>query len=168
MRQYKKYQITPASLGQVMISRCGNEGTWRSNTPEQKRDREFLQKGISFIPEAIKDGADLKNTAFIFCYPGRDFAVISGNHAWEFTFFEENGGIQAQCTRVTIKRWLWDVVAECWGQLVDYARNFTYQALTGRPYVAETAITAGVRCPKCGEVNSSSRRFCNSCRCLLH
>lgn len=163
MRDYKRTKITPAILGKVLVLRCGNETRWPSNTPDQKRDREFLQRGISFIPEAVKEGADLENTAFIFCFPGKDFAVMSGNHQWEFTFFIENGDIRVKCTRETTRRWLWNVVKECWNRLVDYGRDFAYQALTGRPYVAGTAITAGVKCPDCGELNSSAARFCGGC-----
>lgn len=161
MSQYKKDIITPAFLGKVLIWRCGNEAQWPSNTPAQKRDREFLQKGISFIPEAIEEGADLQNTAFIFCFPGEDFAVTSGNHDWEFIFFIENGDIHVKCTRVPTRRWLWNVIMECWNRLDG--RNFAYQALTGRSYVAENALTAGVRCPNCSELNSSSARFCSGC-----
>lgn len=146
-----------------MISRCGNEAMWPSNTPAQKRDREFLQKGISFIPEAIKEGADLQNTAFIFCFPGRDFAVTSGNHDWEFTFSIENDNIKAKCTRVTTRRWLWNAVRDCWNQIVGFGRDFAYQALTGRTYVTGTAITAGMRCPDCTQLNSSSANFCGDC-----
>lgn len=60
---------------------------------------------------------------------------------------------------------LWNAAKNCWGQMVDYARNFVFQALTGRPYVSETALTAGVRCPRanCRELNGSTARFCNSC-----
>ena len=90
-----------------------NEGQWPSNTPAQKRDREFLQKGISFIPEAIKEGANLQNTAFIFRFPEEDFTVTSGNHDWEFIFFIENGAIQVKYTRVPTRRWLWNVIKEC-------------------------------------------------------
>ena len=113
MREYKKDKITPATLGQVLISRCGNEDRWDFNTPAQKRDREFLQKAICFIPEAIKEGADLENTAFIFCFPGGDFAVIAGNHDWEFTFLmDEEGCIRVECTRETTQHWLWNVARE--------------------------------------------------------
>ena len=145
-----------------------NEGQWPSNTPAQKRDREFLQKGISFIPEAIKEGANLQNTAFIFCFQEEDFTVTSGNHDWEFIFFIENGAIQVKCTRVPTRRWLWNVIKECWNRIVDYGRNFAYQALTGRSYKAENALTVGVRCPDCSELNSSSARFCSGCRSVLN
>ena len=152
-----------------MISRCGNESQWPSNTPAQKLSREFLQKGISFIPEAVEKGADLQNTAFIFCLPGQDFAVTSGNHGWEFIFCIENGDIKVRCTRVvTTRRGLWNVAKERCNRIVDYWRNFACQPLTRRPDVTGTAITAGVSCPACGEGNSSSARFCEGCESPLN
>ena len=163
MRQYKKAKITPATLGQVLISRCGNEGKWPSNTAEEKRDREFLQKGISFVPQAVKEGADLENTAFIFSIPGRDFAVTSGNHDWEFTFSEENGSIGVKCTRETTTHWLWNVAHDCWSQSVDYATELAFRYLTLRHNVKHPTLTAGVHCSACSELNSSSASYCNRC-----
>lgn len=151
----------------MITKRCGNEGEWPHNTPQQTRDREFLQKGISFLTEVLdhQRGLDLDNAALIFCIPVRDFCVTSGNHRWEFVIFEERGEIQAKCCRMPTARWLWNAARNCWGQIVDYARNFAFQALTGRPYVSETALTAGVRCPRanCRELNGSTARFCNRC-----
>ena len=100
---------------------------------------------------------------YLFCFPGRDFAVTSGNHDWEFTFLEENGCIKVKCTRETTTHWLWNVAQECWSQSVDYARDFTFQYLTLRPYVKDPTLTAGVRCPACRELNSSSARYCDRC-----
>ena len=132
MSEYKKVKITPASLGQVLISRCGTEDRWPSNTSAQKRDREFLEKGISFIPEAIKEGADLENTAFVFCFPGGDFAVIAGNHEWEFTFLlDEKGCIRVECTRETTKHWLWNVAREGLNHGVDLLREIAVKARFG-------------------------------------
>lgn len=169
MTEYKRDEITAAVLGRLLISRCGNESQWPSNTPAQRRNREFLQRGISFIPEAKKEGADLHNAAFIFCFPGQDFAVTSGNHGWEFIFYIENGDVKVRRTRVvTTRRWLWNVVRERWNRIVDYGRDFAYQALTGRPDVTGTAITEGVRCPDCRELNSSSALFCDGCRSPLN
>ena len=168
MTEYKRDEITAAVLGRLLISRCGNEAQWPSNTTAQRRDREFLQRGISFITEAKEEGADLQNTAFIFCFPGQNFAVTSGNHGWEFIFYIENGDVKVRCTRVvTTRRRLGNFVRERWNRIVDYGRNFAYQALTGRPYVTGTAITAGVRCPDCTELNSSSARFCGRCESPL-
>lgn len=151
----------------MITKRCGNEGEWPPSTFQQTRDREFLQKGISFLTEVLDQerGLDLENAALIFCIPGRDFCVTSGKHRWEFVIFEERGEIQAKCCRMPTARWLWNAAKNCWGQIVDYARNFAFQALTGRPYVSETALTAGVRCPRanCRELNGSTARFCNSC-----
>ena len=119
MHEYKKDKITPATLGQVLISRCDNEDRWDFNTPAQRRDRQFLQKGIFFIPEAIKEGADLENAAFIFCFPGGDFTVTAGNHDWEFTFLlDEKGCISVECTRETTQHWLWNVAREGWNSVL--------------------------------------------------
>ena len=151
----------------MITKRCGNEGEWPPRTSQQTRDREFLQKGINFLTEVLDQerGVDLENAALIFCIPGRDFCVTSGKHRWEFVIFEERGEIQAKCCRMPTARWLWNAARNCWGQIVDYARNFAFQALTGRPYVSETALTAGVRCPRanCRELNGSTARFCNRC-----
>lgn len=168
MTEYKRDEITAAVLGRLLIWRCGNEAQWPTNTPAQRRDREFLQRGISFIPEAREGGADLQNTAFIFCFPGQDFAVTSGNHGWEFIFYIENGDVKVRCTRVvTTRRRLGNVVRERWNRIVDSGRNFACQALTGRPYVTRTAITAGVPCPDCTELNSSSACSCGRCESPL-
>ena len=150
----------------MITRRCGNEEEWPHNTPQQTRDREFLQKGISFTAVLEHErGLDLENAALIFCIPGQDFCVTSGKHRWEFVIFEERGEIQAKCCRMPTARWLWNAAKNGWGQNVDYARNLAFQALTGRPYLSETALTAGVRCPtaNCRELNGSTARFCNSC-----
>ena len=148
----------------MITKRCGNEHEWPHNTPQQTRDREFLQKGISFLTEVLyhERGLDVENAALIFCIPGRDFCVTSGNRRWEFVIFEERGEIQAKCCRSPTGRSSWNAAKNCLGQNVDYARNFAVQALTGRPYVSETA---GVRCRRanCRELNGSTARFCNRC-----
>ena len=113
----------------MIIKRCGNEGEWPHNTPQQTRDREFLQKGISFLTEVLdhERGLDLENAALIFCIPGRDFCVTSENHRSEFVIFEERGEIQAKCCRMPTARWLWNAARNCWGQIVDYARNSRFK-----------------------------------------
>ena len=142
----------------VIIKRCGNEGLWPSNTPQQRHDRQFLQKGISFYPEAINEGADLANAAFVFCIPGRDFAVISGDHRWEFIFFEERGEIEVRCCRLPKTRWLWNITMKCWSRVVDYVRDIAFQGVTGRPYLSPPALDARALIPPRSQGLSSSIR----------
>ena len=158
--------ITPSKLGDVIIRRCGHECEWPHNTPQQIREREFLQKGIRFLADVVaKERIDPANAALIFCIPGRDFCVLSGKHSWEFFIFEVNGEIQARCRRIPTYRWLWKADGQCWCRIVNYERNFAFQALIGRPYVPEKAVTQGVRCVKgsCRHLNNLTTRQCMRC-----
>ena len=152
-----------------MISkRCGPMDEWPHNTVQQRREREFLQKGICFLTDVMEHerGLDLENAAMIFCVSGRDFCVVSGRHHWEFVIFEdENGQLQAKCCRMPLIRWLWDGTTRCWCRIVNYASDFAFHALTGSSYKSENAITAGVCCPTpdCRRVNGCAASHCQAC-----
>ena len=165
--KYEYDKITPSRLNGVITRRCGQMDQWPHNTVQQRREREFLQKGISFLTEVMQNerGLDLENAAMIFCVPGRDFCVVSGRHHWEFVIFDENGQLQAKCCRMPFIRWLWDVATRCWCRIVNYARDFAFHALTGRPYQSENAITAGVCCPnpECRKSNDCASPHCQAC-----
>ena len=46
----------------------------------------FLKAAIRFFPQALEDGADLENVAFIFDLPGTQFILISGAGDWKYYF----------------------------------------------------------------------------------
>ena len=93
-------KITSAILGKEITKRCGNEGRHRNLNNRGQTTLRFLQNAISFIPEAVKAGADLTNAAFIFSQPGREFVVKAGRGDWEFFFSEdERDEIHGRCVR---------------------------------------------------------------------
>ena len=46
----------------------------------------FLKAAIHFFPQALEDGADLENVAFIFDLPGTQVILISGAGDWKYYF----------------------------------------------------------------------------------
>ena len=87
-------------LGKEITKRCGNEGRHKDLKKSGETTLRFLQTAISFVPDAIKDGADLTNAAFIFAQPGREFVIKSGNGDWEFYFSEDDSDeILGRCVR---------------------------------------------------------------------
>ena len=134
------------------------------------RERKFLERGISFLADIMeKDSIDPANAALVFSIPGGSFCVSSGNHKWEFVFFEVNGEIEARCWRIPTYRWLWKVAERCWHGIVNHATNFALQAIAGRSYVPVNALTEGRPCTRanCRELNGSTARYCRSCGCAL-
>ena len=166
--KYEFDKITPSRLNGVIAERCGLMDEWSHNTVQQRRERQFLQKGVSFLTDVMQSerGLDLENAAMIFCVPGRDFCVVSGRRKWQFVIFEdEKGQLQGKCCLMPLYLWLWDVAKRCWCGIVNYARDFTFQALTGRPYKSENAITAGGCCPRpdCPKSNDCASPHCQAC-----
>lgn len=93
-------KITSAVLGKEITKRCGNEGKHRNLNKSNQTTLRFLQAAISFIPDAIKTGADLTNAAFIFSQPGKEFIVKAGGGDWEFFFSEDDSDeIRGRCVR---------------------------------------------------------------------
>ena len=71
----------------------------------------FLRAAISFIPDAMNDGADMRNAAFILSQPGREFIIQAGSGDWEFYFsVEEDGEIYGRCVCKPFWRYVWDGV----------------------------------------------------------
>lgn len=130
-------EITSPVLGREILRRCGNEGQHPYLDGTGRATLKFLRAAISFIPDAMYDGADLRNTAFIFAQPGREFLIKAGNGDWEFYFSEdEYGDIWGRCVRQPLRRYLWDgvkSVVRCIGSAIGrYLPIFgsTTQALT--------------------------------------
>ena len=86
---------------------CGNEGQHPYLDEKKKTSLRFLRAAISFIQDALKDGADLHNAAFIFAQPGTEFFIQAGHGDWEF-FFSENqfGVINVRCVRCPPKEYI--------------------------------------------------------------
>ena len=110
-----------------MLKRCGDEDQQQNLSEQGKATRQFIKAAISFIPEALKAGADLTNTSFIFAQPGRAFAIRAGDGDWEFYFSEKDDGkVRGECTRVgSVWSWAWD------STLGVYARNVAHSTLSG-------------------------------------
>ena len=72
-------KISATTLGKEIIRRCGNEGQCDSNTHAQSLIRNFLQAGITFLPDAEKAGVDLSKVTFIMALPGSEFVLKSGS-----------------------------------------------------------------------------------------
>ena len=69
----------------------------------------FLRIASSLIPAARDDGANMRNCAFIFRQPGREFLIISGDGDWEYDFCEDvDGEIYGRCVRKPFLRYFWD------------------------------------------------------------
>ena len=112
MRIHVDY-ITGPVLGEELLKRCGDEGSEQRSKLDDAgyTTLRFLQTAISFLPEAMADGADLRNTAFIFAQPGREFIIISGNGDWEFYFEQSNdGNVYGRCKRMPLRWYIWDKV----------------------------------------------------------
>lgn len=154
----------------MIVKRCGHESEWPHNTPLQIREREYLNRGVKFLADVMEEEEiDPANAAITFCIPGRDFCVVSGNHKWEFFIFDEDGELVGRCWRMPTYRWLWKAAAKRWDRIVVFVRNFAFQALTGRSYEQENALTQGVRCTsaRCRKLNGPTARQCQSCGCPL-
>ena len=102
-------QITSPVLGRELVRRCGNEGQHRYLGDTGYTTLRFLRAAISFIPDALDDGANLRNAAFIFAQPGREFLIQAGRGDWEFYFSEDDrGDISGRCVRKPFRRYIWD------------------------------------------------------------
>lgn len=102
-------EITPATLGRQVVRRCGNEGQHGYLDAAGYTTLQFLRAAISFVPDALDDGADMRNAAFILSQPGREFLIQSGNGDWEFYFSEDQyGEIYGRNVRKPFLRYLWD------------------------------------------------------------
>ena len=104
-------EITPATLGRQVVRRCGNEGQHGYLDAAGYTTLQFLRAAISFVPDALDDGADMRNAAFILSQPGREFLIQSGNGDWEFYFSEDQyGEIYGRNVRKPFLRYAWDGV----------------------------------------------------------
>lgn len=102
-------EITSPVLGRELIKRCGNEGQHAHLDEQGKTTLKFLRAAISFIPEVIDAGGDLRNASFIFSQPAREFVLISENGDWEFCFSQgSDGGVYGRCVRKPTLRYIWD------------------------------------------------------------
>ena len=104
-------EITGYTLGRELVRRCGNEGQHPHLDDVVYTTLRFLRAAISFIPDAMNDGADMRNAAFILSQPGREFIIQAGSGDWEFYFSEEEDGeIYGRCVRKPFLRYVWDGV----------------------------------------------------------
>lgn len=102
-------EITPAALGRELVRRCGNEGRHRYLDAAGYTTLRFLRAAITFVPDALDDGADMCNAAFILSQPGREFLIQSGSGDWEFYFAEDQyGEIYGRNVRKPLLRYVWD------------------------------------------------------------
>jgi len=105
------HKITAATLGSELVRRCGNEGQHGYLDAAGRTTLRFLRAAISFVPDALDDGADMQNAAFILSQPGREFLIQSGNGDWEFYFSEDQyGEIYGRNVRKPFLRYAWDGV----------------------------------------------------------
>lgn len=114
-------KITPAALGQELLKQCGNEGRHAYLDATRYTTLRFLRAAISFIPDACDEGADMRNAAFIFAQPGREFVIKAGHGDWEFYFLEDQfGSICGRCVRKPFRHYVWDKtksVVRCFGSM---------------------------------------------------
>ena len=102
-------EITGVTLGRELVRRCGNEGQHRYLDAAGYTTSRFLRAAISFVPDALDDGADMCNAAFILSQPGREFVILSGNGDWEFYFAEDqDGDIYGRNVRKPFLRFVWN------------------------------------------------------------
>lgn len=102
-------EITGPVLGRELVRRCGNEGQHRYLDAAGSTTLRFLRAAISFIPDALDDGADMRNAAFILSQPGREFLIQAGDGDWEFYFAEDQyGQIYGRNVRKPFLRYMWD------------------------------------------------------------
>ena len=81
--------INGQTLGRELTRKCGEEEQWPKLDAPGKTTLRFLRYAISYVPSALKVGADLNNTSFIFNQPGREFVITSGDGDWEFYFYQD-------------------------------------------------------------------------------
>ena len=102
-------EITGVTLGRELVRRCGNEGQHRYLDAAGYTTLRFLRAAITFVPDALDDGADMCNAAFILSQPGREFLIQSGSGDWEFFFAEDQyGEIYGRNVRKPFLRYVWD------------------------------------------------------------
>ncbi|KAJ7389458.1 hypothetical protein OS493_031427 [Desmophyllum pertusum] len=115
-------EITAPVLGRELVRRCGNEGQHRYLDAIGHTTLRFLRAAISFIPDALNDGGNMRNAAFILSQPGREFLIQAGSGDWEFYFSEyANGAIYGRCVRKPFLRYVWMVSGPLLVVLVDYS-----------------------------------------------
>ena len=90
------------------MNNCGNEGQHPYLDEIGKATLKFLRASISFIPEAMEAGADMRNASFIYAQPGREFVIRAGNGDWEFYFSQKDDEISCHCVRKPMFRYVWD------------------------------------------------------------
>ena len=107
-------QVTPPVLGQEVIKRCGEEGSEKRQQLNNagKTTLRFLTAAIDFIPMAMDDGADMKNVAFIFAQPGKQYLIKAGKGDWEFYFAQDanTGNVYGRCVHITMAHYIWDMI----------------------------------------------------------
>ena len=104
-------EISGVTLGRELVRRCGNEGQHRHLDAARYTNTQFLRVAISFVPDALDDGADMCNAAFVLSQPGREFLIQSGSGDWEFYFAEDQyGDIYGRNIRKPFFRYVWDGV----------------------------------------------------------
>jgi len=102
-------EITGVTLGRELVRRCGNEGRHGYLDAAGYTTLQFLRAAITFVPDALDDGADMCNAAFILLQPGREFLIQSGSGDWEFYFAEDQyGEIYGRNVRKPFLRYVWD------------------------------------------------------------
>ncbi|XP_068708459.1 uncharacterized protein [Montipora foliosa] len=101
-------KITAAALAREMVRRCGNEGRQQYLDDSRKTTLRFLRAAISFIPEALDDGADMSNAAFFSMEPGCDFTIKAGHGDWEYCFSEDGLSSRSfRLVRAPLLRYCW-------------------------------------------------------------
>lgn len=93
-------EISGGVLGREITERCGNEGNHANLKKSEETTLRFLRNAITVRAEAIEDGADLTNAAFIFMLPGREFVIRAGDGDWEYFFSDDDRNeVSGQCVR---------------------------------------------------------------------
>lgn len=139
-RHTKHYTIIPVTeingrtIGREILKRCGNEGQHPYLDRGDVTTLRFLRAANSFIHDALDDGADMRNTAFILRQPCREIVLKSGNGDWEYDFCEDfDGDIYGRCVRKPLLRFMWDKTKSAVVRIVQFAASLVPAVLWGRP-----------------------------------
>ncbi|XP_044173433.1 uncharacterized protein LOC122957394 [Acropora millepora] len=137
-RHTKYYTIIPVAeingrtIGREIIKRCGHEGHHPDLGGKDKATLRFLRAANSFIHDALDDGADMRNTAFILRQPCREIVLKSGNGDWEYDFCEDcDGDIYGRCIRQPLLRYAYNTAKKKVQRIFGFAFSSVRNLLGG-------------------------------------